>query len=289
MVAVKGWRNCVVMYWLSTAFLHAQGTFVFANYVSSPEGVLVDAPVFDADGLPLYGTKYLAELYGGNAPDNLQPAGEAGQRIRVPFTYTVSGASGYFRYAGAVSVSTIPSGGFGWIQVRAWDAELGASYEEVAALGRAGYGASEVFGAWAGGGSANPPFPPEPLVGLRSFQLVPEPGMGLLVLGGLAILLAYHLRLRLESGVPGRGDPDVVGLHRERLRGHPSPNIGHMKKNAVLGEIKAKGSDRRKVVIALMVKSLCVRHLRGPPAASICGDCSWRLWVCLNASGRRSP
>jgi len=129
----------------------------------------VNAPVFDAQGVPLEGTNYLAELSGGPAPDALAPATDDSQsRIIVPF-----GTQGYFSYGlTEVFIPTVQGFGWAWLQVRAWDVRLGATYEETAARGLGGYGESPLFYAQGGiAGHLGPP--PQPLVGLRSFRLRP--------------------------------------------------------------------------------------------------------------------
>jgi hypothetical protein len=129
----------------------------------------VNAPVFDAQGVPLEGTNYLVELSGGPRPDALTPARDDTQsRIIVPF-----GTQGYFSYGlTEVFIPTVQGFGWAWLQVRAWDVRLGATYEETAARGLGGYGESPLFYAQGGiAGHLGPP--PQPLVGLRSFRLRP--------------------------------------------------------------------------------------------------------------------
>ena len=76
---------------------------------------------------------------------------------------------------------------FVWLEVRAWDARLGSTYEEVMALNRGGFGESPVFYAQGRSPFHEPPAAPAPLIGLESFSLraAPEPSIGaLLALGG---------------------------------------------------------------------------------------------------------
>jgi hypothetical protein len=134
----------------------------------------LDAPIFDAEGRPAEGTNYLVELYGGLNADALSPAVdtlESGQRKMAIFRLP-----GYFS-SGAVWIATVPItlSGPVWLQVRAWDARLGATYEEVATLGLGGYGESELFQAF-GGYDGAPGNAPELLRGLKSFQLRPIAG-----------------------------------------------------------------------------------------------------------------
>lgn len=160
-----------------------QSTFQFQNRHSTYG---IDSPVFGAQGVPLAGADYLAELYGGPISNSLIPATAFGARVMVPFL-TGSGA-GYF-IGPSVLISTVPSGGWAWLQVRAWDARLGATYEEVASRGLGGYGESAPF--YAQGGNTGLLVPPQPLIGLQSFSLrgvIPEPSASLLLLLGLPLL-----------------------------------------------------------------------------------------------------
>lgn len=170
---------------LSVSVARGQATFQLQN--RNPFAG-VDAPVFDAQGLPLAGTNYLVELWGGATVDSLRPAADyyyGGGRLIVPFD-----TRGYFSTFHAGSVSDVPGGSFAWLQLRAWDARLGQTYEDVLALDLGGYGASPVF--YALGGNPGSLVPPGPLTGLQSFSLravVPEPGSVLLLVLGLPLLL----------------------------------------------------------------------------------------------------
>ena len=169
----------------------AQSTFDFVNYVP---GVL-DAPVFDASGNRLAGSNYVAMLYGGPIVDSLTPAKDYPSRqimVPTPFSLMPFGQSGYFDYDRLVAIFTVSPMGFAWLQVRAWDARLGASYETVAALGIGGYGESTVFHALGGDPGGGVPTLPGLLIGLESFSLravVPEPNPTLLFFLGLPWLL----------------------------------------------------------------------------------------------------
>lgn len=170
----------------------AQGTFFFRNWAIHQSGVL-DAPVFDSDGSRLFGTNYVAQLYGGSAPDSLSPARyDANNQIMnpTPFTFVNPfGETGYFSEPAWVYINGAPSAA--WLQVRAWDVRLGASYEDVVALGIGGYGQSSVFLGF--GGNSDIGLAPGFLNGLQSFSLlpiIPEPSSyALLAFGGAMVWL----------------------------------------------------------------------------------------------------
>jgi hypothetical protein len=165
---------------------YSQATYAFFNYESS---VNLDAPVFDAQRNRLFGNNYVALLYGGPTMEDLQVAKE-GDLITsmnpVPFLRIVNGQAGYFARSPEVTITTVPAGEFAWLQVRAWDNRLGSTYDEVARLGIGGFGASSLF--QARGGDTMGVILPQPLLGLESFNLVPEPGTWALLALGSGIL-----------------------------------------------------------------------------------------------------
>ena len=130
----------------------------------------VKAPVLDANGVPLSGTNYLAELWGSVTPVTLAPARGGysyAQREFAPFL----GTNGYF-LGNTVGIVDATAGGLAWLQVRVWDSRLGTNYEEVAVRGLGGYGASPLFYARGTGGPlCDPPCVGAHLVGLQSFRL----------------------------------------------------------------------------------------------------------------------
>ena len=160
-----------------------QGTFQFQNRNTAAG---IDAPVFDAQGVRLSGNDYLADLYGGSNSNSLSAT--TPQTVAPFFTGIVAG---YFQNLQTALVPNVPGNTFVWLQVRAWDARLGATYEAVVALGQGGYGASPLFFALGGDPNGVPPTGPRPLIGLQSFSLlpvVPEPATWvLLALGGTAL------------------------------------------------------------------------------------------------------
>jgi hypothetical protein len=104
--------------------------------------------------------------------------------------------AGYFVLQGYVEVPGVSPGAPASVQVRAWDAGLGSSYEQVVALGIGGYGESILLHINSGGTLQSLP---APLLGLQSFSLlaeVPEPNAVVLLLFGLPLLLLRKRRCK---------------------------------------------------------------------------------------------
>lgn len=145
----------------------------------SNTGFQVDAPVFDAAGVPLSGTNYYAMLYGGESTNQLHRALAAdGHTLLtpVPFTYNPGGATGYFIYPLDAFVIAAPLQMI-WLQVKAWDGRIGSSYEEALSRNIGGVGESALFqerGVSHWGGQSGEP---TRLKGLRSFSLSPVTGV----------------------------------------------------------------------------------------------------------------
>jgi hypothetical protein len=162
----------------------AQGTVNFNNSPATVGGT--GAPVFDVDGTTrLEGTAYWAVLYGGPDENSLTAWGD-------PLNFRTGAGAGFFNTTGvntSRTIQTIAPGAAAVIQVRAWEASGGTSYD--AALG-AGVktGISPNLNLAATGGGGVPPAPAVNLVGLQSFSLVPEPSTyALLALGAAALFL----------------------------------------------------------------------------------------------------
>lgn len=184
----------IFFFWVATGLANcvvAQSSYWFQNY-QSPE---LDAPVFDGQGNRLHGSNYVVVLYGGLALNSLVLAQEnaAGfpSMTPVPFMWSPNGQNGYFT-GGDVIVFSAPSGSLTWLQVRAWDRTLGATYEQVASLDIGGFGESPLFQKAGGYPFGGVPGLPEYLIGLQSFSLlpiVPEPSAAWLLLLGLPLLV----------------------------------------------------------------------------------------------------
>lgn len=189
----------VVIGFAAQTLVYSQASFELVNHHSP----VVNAPIFDSGGVALAGQAYLAELWGAVTPDSLTPLTlfPQGGREIVPFL-----SDGYFiptATTGDLVALTVAPRGWAWLQVRAWDARLGTTYEEAVARGLGGYGESPLF--YAQGGD---PFDllgvPAPLVGLQSFSLrpeIPEPSAVWLALLGAA---AWFLHLRCSRRRRGR-------------------------------------------------------------------------------------
>jgi len=161
---------CLALTWLLTGpgFASAQeeeATVVFFNLAPS---FGIDAPVFDDQGRTLEGTNYLAMLYAG-------PAGETISAIPPAETFRTNKA-GYFGNPQNAqrNIPAVVPGDQAFVQVRAWDARLGATYEEAQARNIGGYGESEVFTVITGGCFQ---CILRYLVGLESFSLRPINGV----------------------------------------------------------------------------------------------------------------
>jgi hypothetical protein len=195
---VKFWSMIVVGVWtlVLNSPVVAQSTYHFQNLVPSAG---IDAPVFDAQGNRLAGANYAAELWGGAMISSLSPTIDFSSRQRLILPFLTGLGAGYFTSINEMTVWVVPPGSFAWLQVRAWDTRLGATYEETVLRGLGGYGESSPFFAQ-GGNPTGLPTLPRPLIGLQSFSLrpvIPEPSMwALLALGGAALWWALRRRLQ---------------------------------------------------------------------------------------------
>jgi hypothetical protein len=142
----------------------AQGTINFNNRVIA-DGI--DAPVFDSDGVTrLSGAAFLAQLWVGHDPEPLSPIGQ-------PVVFRTGNLAGYV--ARATVVASVPAGDMVYVQMRAWDAAAGDSYDAaLRAGGKTGHSNTIQVKT---GNYGDPPALPANLVGLASFQLQQQPGI----------------------------------------------------------------------------------------------------------------
>jgi len=161
----------------------AQGTVNFNNSPAAVGGT--GAPVFDVDGTTrLAGTAYLAQLFAGVDANSLQPYGAA-------LTFRTGAGAGFFNTTGvdtSRAITTVAPGAVATIEVRAWEAAGGTTYDSAVAGGfKAGISSAITVTT---GGAGSPPSLPANLVGLTSFSLIPEPSTyALLALGAAALFL----------------------------------------------------------------------------------------------------
>ncbi len=156
----------------------AQGQFTFGNknLIATPP---IDAKVFNADGTALGGTDFLAQAYVKLAADPESSYAPVGNAVN----FRTGANAGYI-------VSSIQTTGFAGgtaitVQMRAWEASGGNSYEAAVAAGKK-FGKSVDVPLTVTVAPATPP----DMVGLTSFNLVPEPStLALGVLGAAALLL----------------------------------------------------------------------------------------------------
>jgi hypothetical protein len=165
---------------LSGLMAFGQGTVLFNNRVS---GVL-DAPVFVGDlaGAKADGSTYLGQLYAGPDAGSLSAVG-------TPVAFRIGAGAGYIS-GGTVTIASVAPGANAVIELRAWDATKGATYETAWAAAGGLYVGKSAAITIATGGAGTPPSLPANLVGLQSFAIaVPEPSTIALGLLGAAALL----------------------------------------------------------------------------------------------------
>lgn len=167
----------------------AQGTLNFANAGSG-----VNAKVFDASGNGIGGTGYMADLFwaAGNVTD-----ADSLAALAAPSTFsTIASQAGYF-FGGARTVNGALGGSTITVQVRAWNAVAGATWDDALAYAKvhnteALVGMSDLFQVQL----TTAPATPVNLTGLTSFNLVAVPEPTTLALAGLgaAALLIFRRR-----------------------------------------------------------------------------------------------
>jgi len=161
----------------------AQGTVNFNNSPGSVGGT--GAPIFADDGVTkLAGTGFMAILYAGPDAGSLTAIGSA-------VAFRTGAGAGFLTTADpARTIATVAPGAVAQIQVRAWENTSGTITSwDLAVAGGVKTGMSTIF-AVTTGGAGSPPSLPANLVGLTSFNLVPEPATyALLALGAGALLI----------------------------------------------------------------------------------------------------
>jgi hypothetical protein len=102
-------------------FSGSGGSVHVANLIPGLGGL--DAPIFDVDGVTrLAGSAFRAQLFAGLIPTALEPVGD-------PMVFRTGLAAGYF-WSSSQRLPNVPAGVAGWVQLRAWNASAGATYDE---------------------------------------------------------------------------------------------------------------------------------------------------------------
>ena len=170
----------------------AQGTFNFANNVTTVTPP-INAPIYDEGGVRagttgrLAGSGFMVQLYA-------RPAGSAGafEAAGAAVPFLSAAGSGYWAPTQRIAQNIAPNGQ-AEVVVRAWRVSDGATWESANASGR-GWGQSAAL-TIASGGGGTPQVLPQPLIGLTSFSLVPEPStIALGIIGGLGTLMLIRRR-----------------------------------------------------------------------------------------------
>jgi hypothetical protein len=176
--------------------MFGQGVVLFNNRVGTSPNFTVDAPITDPSGQRVNGndSQWRVALYGAagsGAPESsmaIMTNPQTGQGV-VGFRGTSAATYGYVN-VGTEGNRSLPGLGYNspvTVQVRAWGGGY-ASYEAATAAG-APTGKSVTLNLTTTLSDTDPAIPP--LVGLNSFQIVPEPSsiaLGLLGLGALALI-----------------------------------------------------------------------------------------------------
>lgn len=151
-------------------------------------------PIYDVDGTtPLSGTNFLAQLYAGPSLESLVRAGS-------PTPFRASSSLPGSVVPKTVTVPNVPPFAIAYVQVRAWEAARGGTYEAARALGGK-FGRSAIISVQAGGGS--PPAVPPRLTGMPSFNL--EAGLPFFNVGTIELVerRPQHAFVWSVTGEPG--------------------------------------------------------------------------------------
>ena len=184
--------------------LGAPGTVALDN--TPLRGGSENGRFFDQEGVLLSGPAYMAQLYAGTNSDQLVSVG-------APTPFLTGEMNGYFS-GDTVAIPFIEGGLMAWVQVRAWEAAGGSSFEEAALSGHWS-GISSILHVMTGNPWAGlPPSPPALLVGLRypgnpvivqepkdqKIRAGQAPALKVIASGGVRLSYQWH---RGESGDTG--------------------------------------------------------------------------------------
>jgi len=179
---------------LQVSTLTSVGTVWFNNHVTRP---LVEAPVCDVNGVTrLAGSSYLAQLWAGPSTNEMAAVGE-------PTPFLTGALAGYVVVGtnSAVAIPNVAPGAPAFVQMRAWEAGAGATYEDAVTAGGK-HGGSDIITVVAGG-IGEPPSSPAFLAGLRTFRLRQAP----LIVSQTGDIIVYegeqlYLEVTVDSSYP---------------------------------------------------------------------------------------
>lgn len=162
----------------AVAAVNAQGLINVANGAAG-----VNAPVTGVDGTALAGEPFVAQLWVGDSADSMTAVGTP-----IMFNSTGSDPGYFFGPSAGVAVPGYAAGAsIPATQIRAWSTATGSDWASATIRGESNIFASPAL--------ASDQTPVPNLVGLQSFQLVPEPST--IALGALgAVALAFLGRRR---------------------------------------------------------------------------------------------
>jgi len=145
---------------------YSQGTVNFNN--KTPSGV--DAKIVDSSGAGLAGTDWLAQLYFAAGPNATESSLAAVSLAPVNFRSGL--AAGYVAVgaAGERVLAGVLPGADATVQIRAWNAAAGPTYEVASTAANGIFGKSNLVNVKAGG-TGVPPGPPTDLAGLQGFAV----------------------------------------------------------------------------------------------------------------------
>jgi hypothetical protein len=160
---------------------YSQGNIQFANLVISGTTRPVDAPVFLADGTTrASGAAFQAQLYARAAG-----SANAYAAVGAAANFLTGTGAGYF-IPGSRSAAGLAAGTSAQTVVRAWQVSSGSTWETATVRGESTPINITLTA---------PPDLPAPMLGLQSFQIVPEPStIALGILGGLWTLVLMRRR-----------------------------------------------------------------------------------------------
>lgn len=176
------------------------GTLDFSNYKPGR----LNAPVYDTDNVTRLGANFMAQLYAGPTTNTLASVGSPVPFRNMPAETTGSG----YIIAGKVVLANVGQSAPAYVELRAWEASKGASYEAASAAGGKTR-RSSIVQVTTGGDDLSPPAPPAVLVGLQSNVNLPPGSSGF----GATTPQNQVLEIPLSSLMSPVQDPEGGPVH----------------------------------------------------------------------------